>query len=183
MFRGLKAVSTGLGKVNGAAGQAALHISGLFLLAMLCIVVMQIVSRYVLNDSLSWTEEASKTLMVWTAFLVAPWAYRNGANVSIDLFVDAMGTRVAQTLHVFLSVLVLWIVAVFFFESLSFVERGMQSQSASLPLRTGYLYIVVPVSLFFLFLSGLEVLLRHIIGVFDPTDPDGFIGHRYLAGE
>ena len=75
-----------LAPVNEWISIAARNTAGMLLIAMTGIVLIQIVFRYVLNDSLIWTEEVSKTMMVWGAFLVAPWAYRNSANVSIQMF-------------------------------------------------------------------------------------------------
>ena len=103
---------------------AADVVSLLLLVAMIIIVILQIVFRYVLNDSLSWTEEVSKTMMVWTAFLVAPWAYRVGANVRIEIFVDEFPDVMRRLMALALNLLILWIVAVFLYESFGFWQRG-----------------------------------------------------------
>ena len=84
----MRQLLTQLAKINAALCGAARNLAGMLLIAMVAIVILQIFFRYVLNDSLSWTEEVSKTMMVWTAFLVAPWAYRVGANVRIEIFVE-----------------------------------------------------------------------------------------------
>ena len=100
---------TYLAKVNEVACRAARNLAGLLLIAMVVVVILQIVFRYLLNDSLIWPEELAKTMMVWTAFLVAPWAYRNGANVRIEMFVDELSTLSQSILKLSLNVLVLWI--------------------------------------------------------------------------
>ena len=64
----LRALSL-LAKINEAICAAARNLAGLLLVAMLLVVVLQIVFRYVLNDSLIWSEEIAKAMMVWTAFL------------------------------------------------------------------------------------------------------------------
>ena len=84
----MRRLLTKLAKINETLCVMARNLAGLFLVAMIVIVIMQIFFRYVLNDSLIWTEELAKTLMVWTAFLVAPWAYRVGANVRIGFLID-----------------------------------------------------------------------------------------------
>lgn len=71
-----------LGRINEAIGAVGRNSAGALLVAMTIIIMIQIISRYIFNNSISWSEELSKSLMVWTAFLVAPWAYRHGANVS-----------------------------------------------------------------------------------------------------
>ena len=75
------------------------------------IILAQVFYRYVLNDSLGWSEEVAKIMMVWSAFLVAPWAYRQGANVSIDMFVEAFPLLARRLMETVLNLLVLFIVA------------------------------------------------------------------------
>ena len=106
----MRNVLSRLARLNEWLCNAARNIAGLLLVAMVVIVILQIVFRYVLNDSLSWTEEVSKTMMVWTAFLVAPWAYRVGANVRIEIFVDEFPDAMRRLMAIALNLLVLWIV-------------------------------------------------------------------------
>jgi TRAP-type C4-dicarboxylate transport system permease small subunit len=146
------------------------YIAGFLMFGMLLVVFLQVVFRYVLNDSLGWTEEISKTLMVWMAFLVAPASYRAGSNVSITIFVDALPVLSARLLSVLLNCLVLWIATVLFYYSFGFVHRGMYSIAASLPLKTGWFYLVVPISLGALILVSVEQLLREILKLIYPAE-------------
>ncbi len=149
---------------------AARNTAGMLLIAMTAIVLVQIVYRYVLNDSLIWTEEVSKTMMVWGAFLVAPWAYRNSANVSIQMFTDVLPTTLRRLLHLVLNVLVVWIVVVFWSESFGMVERGFSIRAASLPIQVGWFFVVVPVAFGAMLLVGIELLLRDVLGLLHPDE-------------
>lgn len=144
------------------------NLAGGLLIAMTAIVLLQIVYRYVLNDSLIWTEEVSKTMMVWTAFLVAPWAYRNGANVNIEMFVDELPQTLRRSLQLVLNLLVIWIVYVFLSESFGMVERGFSIRAASLPIQVGWFFFIVPVSFAAMLLVGIELLLRDLLALFNP---------------
>lgn len=142
--------------------------AGALLAAMTAIVLLQVVFRYVLNDSLIWTEEVSKTMMVWAAFLVAPWAYRHGANVGIDLLAEALPAKARRLLGMLLNALVLWIVAAFGWESLGLVERGFSIRAASLELPVGWFFTVLPFVFGAMLLVGVELLLRELLGVIYP---------------
>jgi TRAP-type C4-dicarboxylate transport system permease small subunit len=131
---------------------------------------MQIVFRYVLNDSLVWSEELAKAMMVWTAFLVAPWAYRIGANVRIELFIDEMPLVFRNSLTLLLNALVFWIVAVFFWESVGFWQRGLTVQVDSLPFPVAWFYSIVPITFAFMVLVGAELLLRNILTLLNPDE-------------
>lgn len=164
--RSLEALSA----VNEWITVAGRNVAGSLLMAMTAIILLQIVYRYVLNDSLIWTEEVSKTMMVWAAFLVAPWAYRNSANVSIEMFTDELPRRLRQALHLLLNLLVIWIVLVFLKESFGMVERGFSIRAASLPIQVGWFFFVVPVSFAAMLLVGIEVLYRDLLSLLNPTE-------------
>lgn len=153
-------------------GRAA---AGAILAAMLVVIMFQVVSRYIFNNSLSWTEELSKSLMVWTAFLIAPWALRTGAHVGIDLFQEAMPKRMRFAVELLISALVLWILFVLLNESIGFVGRGLKSRMATLPVTSGYVYIIIPLSLGAMVLAGAEIFLRQLrelaTGDIDPKAP------------
>ncbi len=167
------AVIKGLGvlaRMNDLVCVAARNTAGGLLMAMTAIVLTQIVFRYVLNDSLIWTEEVSKTMMVWAAFLVAPWAYRYGANVSIEMFADEFPPRLRRLLHLLLNLLVIWIIVVFLRESFGMVDRGFTIRAASMPVQVGWFYAVIPFAFSVMLLVGIELLLRDVLGLVYPRD-------------
>lgn len=161
---------THLAKVNEFLCGTARNLAGLFLVAMVIIVIMQIVFRYVLNDSLIWTEELAKTMMVWTAFLVAPWAYRVGANVRIEIFVSELPKALQRAMELFLNLFVFWIVIVFLWESFGFWQRGLTVRADSLPIQVAWFYTVVPVAFFLMLLAGIERLLRNVMSLMHPEE-------------
>lgn len=168
----LTRLADGLGRINAPLGEAGRWTAAGLLAVMMAVVLMQIVLRYVFSSPLSWTEEVSKALMVWSAFLVAPWAYRNGQNVTIDLFADALGARVRAALHGVLTLAVLWACGLFFLEALALVERGMDTRASTLPIRNAVFYAITPVSFAALIAVGVELLLRHAgQALSPPTSP------------
>lgn len=156
--------------VNEWISVTARNTAGMLLIAMTAIVLVQIVFRYILNDSLIWTEEVSKTMMVWGALLVAPWAYRNGANVSIQMFTDELPLTFRRLLHLALNMLVIWIIVVFWSESFGMVERGFSIKAASLPVQVGWFFVVVPIAFGAMLLVGIELLLRDVLGLLHPKE-------------
>lgn len=169
----MRQVLAQLAKANEVLCNAARNVAGLLLVAMVIIVILQIFFRYVLNDSLSWTEEVSKTMMVWTAFLVAPWAYRVGANVRIEIFVDEFPDAMRKIMSLALNVLVIWIVTVFLWESFGFWQRGQAVRSDSLPIQVSWFYTVVPIAFSLLLLAGIEQFLRDVLALMRPDEDFG----------
>lgn len=166
----LRKVLRMLSAINEWVGITARNSAGMLLIAMTAIVLIQIVFRYVLNDSLIWTEEVSKTLMVWGAFLIAPWAYRNGANVSIQMFTDELPLTLQRLLHLALNLLVIWIIVVFWSESFGMIDRGFSIKAASLPVQVGWFFIVVPFAFGAMLLVGVELLIRDMLALLHPKE-------------
>jgi TRAP-type C4-dicarboxylate transport system permease small subunit len=54
--------------------------------AMCAVGLLQVFNRFVLNKSLSWSEEFQIFCHIWIVFLAIPIAYRRGAHLAIDSF-------------------------------------------------------------------------------------------------
>ncbi len=57
---------------------------------ILGIALLQVFNRYVLNASLSWSEEAQIFGHIWIVFLGIPIAYRKGAHLYVETFCDKL---------------------------------------------------------------------------------------------
>ncbi|MBA3480028.1 MAG: TRAP transporter small permease [Lautropia sp.] len=58
--------------------------------AMLLIGLLQVFHRFMLNSSLSWSEEAQIFGHIWIVFVGIPIAYRRGAHLYIETFRDML---------------------------------------------------------------------------------------------
>ena len=55
--------------------------------AAMCVVgLLQVFNRFVLNASLSWSEEAQIFGHIWIVFLAIPIAYRRGVHLYVETF-------------------------------------------------------------------------------------------------
>ncbi|CAB1071341.1 hypothetical protein D1AOALGA4SA_1206 [Olavius algarvensis Delta 1 endosymbiont] len=87
----------------------------IMLVATITIVVCAgIFWRYFLNNSLAWTEETSKFLMVWMVFTGIPLALKAGTHAAIEALPNALPEKSRQTLYAFiyLSIIVLMTVLI-----------------------------------------------------------------------
>lgn len=89
---------------------------GLMGMIMALVVAAQVFSRYVLNDSLFWSEELARYLLVWLTFLGASSAYRRRVHPAIDMALHRTPAWLRQgaavTVHLvslaFFLVMVIW---------------------------------------------------------------------------
>ena len=155
MLSRLKAI---LDKVLGTVVAALL---GLLVLT----VVWQVVSRYVLQDPSSATDELSRYLLIWVALLGAAYATGQHIHLAIDIFKDKINTRFA---NIFTNTIIIaFAVAALVVGGSRLVQLTLTlgQKSAALQLPLGYIYLVLP-------LSGILIALYGLIHIFQPRiDP------------
>jgi C4-dicarboxylate transporter, DctM subunit len=77
--------------------EVALSVACVLCLAACCLVVLvSVFFRYVLNDSLVWSEEVARWFLMGTVFLGAALAYRRGSHIGLPYFLDRLDGRTAS---------------------------------------------------------------------------------------
>ena len=74
------------------------------LIIMLLLAVFQVLSRYVINYSFSWTEEVSRFIFIWVVMLGSSVLVREKGQVAITLFIDMFKGKVRNYLEIFVTV-------------------------------------------------------------------------------
>lgn len=152
--------------VNFTISKVSAVLAGGLLGLMVLMILAQVFYRYILNDSLAWTEELAKFTMVWIACLVAPWAYRENLNVSIQMFADALPLVVRQISEWLITTLVIVVCSIFLIQSIEFCIGGWTITASSMPIRLAYFYACAPFAFGSICLVGLEKWLTQSIELF-----------------
>jgi TRAP-type C4-dicarboxylate transport system permease small subunit len=133
------------------------------LAAMLTVAVAQILSRALFNHTLDWAEETARIALVWSVLLAAPAGYRSGGHVAIAAFAESLPTRLLYATALLINLLIAWVCIMLLIESVSFVQRGFTIVASAVPLRMGWVYLVMPAALAAMLLVSLEAML-HLLG-------------------
>ncbi|WP_341991601.1 TRAP transporter small permease [Azorhizobium sp. AG788] len=96
-----------LRRVVRVLANLALWISGAGLIAMTAAVFWQVIGRYVLNDSPSWTEPLSLLLMSWFILLGAAVGVREGDHLGFEIGLHYASPPVRRAMEVFTHLLVM----------------------------------------------------------------------------
>ncbi len=78
--------------------------------SMIIIIFLQVVMRYVFNNSLSWTEELARYLFVWQCWVGVSYAVMKGRHIRVDIIkdlVNAKGKYVFDLIYLVVSILFL----------------------------------------------------------------------------
>jgi len=92
-----------LNKIDRAVESALV----VLLVGMVVIGGLQIFNRFVLNMSLSWSEELQRYAHIWLVFLAIPVAYRRCAHIGMNMLVERFSPSVQSALR--LSCELLWL--------------------------------------------------------------------------
>lgn len=169
-----------MGKVTGLIRSLALvnnwlaagfrFLAWTFLLFMTLSIVLQVFCRKVLNDSLFWPEDVSLMMMIWVAFATAPIAYRMGSNVSLDPLLRALRGRLGHFVQLFIHLLILTMIVLLIVEAITLIGRT-KIRANSIPLSMKYVYMIMPIGLGAMVIVGIELALRNVVGLINPSSP------------
>jgi len=114
---------------------------------MTAVVVLQVFNRYVMNYVFGWEEETARYLMVWSSFLAAAYALREGEQLGMEFVITRLpvvGQRVLRTVCHLLVMAFLGVVA---YQGLFVMMPQQLTQvSPSLGITMAIPYAAIPVS-------------------------------------
>jgi len=121
----------------------------LFLLLITLAVIWQVVSRYVLDDPSSFTEEFARFLLIWLTLLGCAYAYRKNSHLGLDMFyTKASDTQQKVMYYIIHSCVALFAVCVMIIGGFSLMnmteQLGQSSPVMGLDIST--VYSVIPLS-------------------------------------
>lgn len=127
-------------------------LAGTLIFAMVSIlltVIWQVVSRYVLKDPASVTEELSRFILIWIGILGAAYAYRQNAHLGFNLVVERQSAAVKRVLLTLVEIIVIVfcvLVMLFGGSELVLLTLELEQISAALGIKMGFIYSVLPIS-------------------------------------
>ena len=109
------------------------------------IVILQVFFRYVLNSSLSWSEEAARYLFIWAALLGFSSSVEAGRLFSFEMLAAKLppaGRQVCAALFALAAVAFLWALVV---HGISLAVRTMSQSSPAMGMPMAIAYAALPV--------------------------------------
>lgn len=103
----------------------------IFLGVMVVVMSVQVVARYVFNSSLSWSEELTRYLFIWSAFLSLPFTIRYGIALKIDHFLILLSKNAKRIVNIIGHILMLVFFIFMLLQSLDVVQSAINSGQKS----------------------------------------------------
>ena len=153
-------------KIDKIMDQLLTYICMILISSITLLVALQIVSRYIVNSPLGWTEEISRYLMAWFAFMGTPLALLTSSHIVVHLFSKDKKNKFTRMLG-FLEFIGLSIFSVFMLtKGIYLTVMNWEVTITSLDMSIGaWLYLAVPISALLIII----VLLLKVAKYFFPA--------------
>ena len=143
----------------------ALHLGSALLAVICCLGLWQVVSRFVLSQPSTWTEEVMRRLLIWAVMLGVVVAFRRGALVSVDLMLRSAKGRWQTVVRSVITGVSLTFLSVLLWFGVNLVSRVRFQTFASMEISMGWAYAALPVGAA---LALVAVLAQHV----DPVNEE-----------
>lgn len=115
--------------------------------ALVIVVVLQVFTRQVLQDPLTWTTVAAQYLFVWLSLLGAAWVFSEKEHIAVDFLTRALKINSTRGLEVAVNVVIaLFGAAVLLWGGIRGVGITWSQNVSGLPVSVGMMYLALPIS-------------------------------------
>lgn len=125
------------------------YIGAALLLAMLVLLTVQVITRYLFKFAFTWTEELSTIMFVWLVYLGCSAAVLKGQHLRIDLLLNAFKGK-AKKVMLILTDLITMIFCAVMVPSILNVINNLTARSAKtmlLKIPQSAVYAIIPFAL------------------------------------
>ena len=145
--------------------KASLVACGLILIVMVSVAAFGVVSRFVFNASLAWSEELDAYLFIWLTCLGAGAGIRLRAHPEVRIAVDRLPAHVQKFLTVVADAVVLVLGIIMLIHGGDMITLMGAETASSLPISMAWPYLAIPVGGAILVLHS----VTHILAAFFPS--------------
>lgn len=136
---------------------------GAALLGILCMLLLQILIRYVLPFPAPWVEEVAVYLSGYVALVGMSVCLRANYHLEVDLLVQLLPPRIRKLHRVFLMAVVAFFALYLMKYGMKFVELGQGQVSPSSYLFVSHARLAVPIGGLLLFLQAVTMMGRSLL--------------------
>jgi TRAP-type C4-dicarboxylate transport system permease small subunit len=144
-----------LDALSGASNRIAEGALALATATMLAVVLVQVVFRYVVHASLSWSEELARYAFVWAIFLGASAATRRGQHIVMGAVVSLLPARPQRALALLGALCFAAFAALLVALGIILMHAARFQVSTGLQIPISWVYAALPV--------GMALCLLHLV--------------------
>lgn len=125
--------------------------------AMVIITGAQIICRTWFT-ALTWSDEVTRYLLVWSTFLGATVVYRHSGNIAITIVQEKIPANAGKVLRMLVHAICFVLFAVILGYSITYCMK-LNRTATTLPIKMAYIYLCIPISMAILMVHSLTMAL------------------------
>ena len=129
--------------------------------AMGGIVFLQFFTRYVLNDSVAWTEEIARYLLMWVTFVGAAVAMRRRVHIAVEVFLNVLPPGPVRVFNVLIDVITTGFVGQLCWYAITIYERMKIQKMTVIDWPMSYVYAGVGLGCFLLLYRTVQMVFAN----------------------
>lgn len=137
-------------------------VCGSFLVAMIALVILNVILRYLFDTSITWSEEVATICFVWCVFLGASATYKHKMDMGIDVLVKLTPPKIERAISIFTKLLLLTLNAYLFYISIIFTTIAWEKPTAVLGISSAVFNSALIVSFALISLHSLRFVLQDL---------------------
>ncbi|MDQ0297969.1 TRAP-type C4-dicarboxylate transport system permease small subunit [Salibacterium salarium] len=120
-----------------------------FSVVMVVVIAMQVFMRYVVGDSLSWSEELARFCFIWLVYIGISYGVKKQRHIKVDamLILFKQKGKIVMNMIANIIFLIFAVVVIYYGQSvaLRILELGQESPALHIPM--GIVYLATPVGM------------------------------------
>jgi TRAP-type C4-dicarboxylate transport system permease small subunit len=117
----------------------------LTLSSMIVLITAQVIFR-VFFTALSWSEELSRYLLVWSSFIGASVAFKKGSHIAVTFAVDSLPRKAQKFIQSLSCVLMALFFGITIWYSVFLFNVQVFQVSPAMGLKMRYIYMIIPIA-------------------------------------
>jgi TRAP-type C4-dicarboxylate transport system permease small subunit len=144
----------------------------LIVIVMVVVVAAQVFFRYVLHNSLYWSEELAIFLFIWLTFIGGEIVLRNGNHIAIDALLNALKGVHKLLLSIFIDVVIIAFACIVLVSGVGLTISTLNQPSAALQVPMAWVYGAIPISMILMIINTSYSLITKLTGKSTHTSLD-----------
>ena len=139
-------------------------ICGALIAVMLGLMVIFTIAQVVCRTwftALSWSEEATRFLLIWSTFIGAACVYRHSGNIAITVIQNLFPESMQRFIRILIHVICLILFCVLCYYGFMYCFRQVRT-AAAIPIKMKYIYMCLPVSMIILVIHSSAMIIEEI---------------------
>lgn len=153
-----------LNKLDGWIRSFERHALTVLISCMMVLGLMQIISRFVIERPIGWSEPMLTYMFVWSCFLGASLAVAYRAHFDVELFVDHLSPSVQRVIAIFVQLLIVAFSVIMLWKGMVLVEVNQTQEMAAMPFSMVWPYLAMPVAGLFTIIHSLCAIGKLVKG-------------------